>query len=309
MRAFKTPLIIITILIVVALVAYWDEQKAGEEKAMKGQKNRIFSFEEDDISKLVIKRRATPNPIELERVGGKWYIMSPIQEMADQRVVADYVKNLTSYRYDRIVSSDFARLEEFGLDSPEMQLQIEINGETKFFNIGHKAPVGYGVYVRTRGDNVYLGSQFIMMALNKDLFALRNKKVFSIDLHELKRIELVNKFSEKMIFSRNSNSWIMAQPDYIKLDQGIFNTYISELNRLMATGFPDDSASKKERMDRSCRRVTSILLASDNEMLIDICQYNGEYYVYENGRARYILDKSYEKYFQRRMVDFQSKNH
>ena len=157
---FKTPLILLAVLLVLGGIATWDdwrtEKKSEEEKTSKSLTDLTLAGIEtityhdsgantDDDDLLLGGDKAQSNKgtgaetnktdeideIKVEKIAGKWRVTAPLETNADAETVEDFIKTVLDYQYDRVIvdSSEPSEqqsvdLKEYGLDKPARTITL-----------------------------------------------------------------------------------------------------------------------------------------------------------------------------------------
>jgi hypothetical protein len=108
----------------------------------------------------------------------RWEIIRPISAGADALVVENVLHTLSSLKPERSFPSSGQALKEFGLDSPGVKLLFLIQRKWFEIQVGNKTAVGNDYYVRSSNStDLFLVQEFYVRELDRDLLALREKKV------------------------------------------------------------------------------------------------------------------------------------
>ncbi|HIK07907.1 MAG TPA: DUF4340 domain-containing protein [Trichormus sp. M33_DOE_039] len=132
MKLPKTTLILVLLALGLGgFVYFYEIQGATQREEAKENKQQIFSFAEDDVQALTIKtakltlnleRNPQPNP--------KWLIKSPVSEPANDAIVSYLMDLLVKGKSDRSVSVTPNQIGEFGLDQPQVTIDIKLKNQT-----------------------------------------------------------------------------------------------------------------------------------------------------------------------------------
>ncbi|MFW7378090.1 MAG: DUF4340 domain-containing protein [Oligoflexus sp.] len=321
MKAYKTPLILLSVIVVLGLVAYWDEWKTKEEQKNESQLNRLFSGEVAHVNKFVIEKNLQDEDalvIEMEKRGNDWFITSPISSLADSSMVQTTLQSLLNYRYERKLEGDSFNLADFGLDSPQYQVRLEFDeAKSQELAIGNNLPVGYSTYVQLDGaQQILIASQSIATSLNKSLYDFRSKKFPIPSPSQLKMVEYQNQKGEKIILSKVSGEWMMNEPDEIKADQDEVEELIREVRQTTIKEFLDNPSPAIQNAlsleNRGTELLGSLRFTGDSESLNTSLLFlkNGDdlYARWEGQGNLHRVEQKLEGLFQKSVWDFRYKD-
>lgn len=146
---FKTPLILLAVLLVLGGIATWDDwrtkKNSEEEKTTKslidlplaGIETITYhdSGTNTDADDLLLEggtsaeanKTDAVGEIKVEKIAGKWRVTAPLETNADAETVEDFIKTVLDYQYDRIIvdsSEQSVDLKEYGLDKPARTITL-----------------------------------------------------------------------------------------------------------------------------------------------------------------------------------------
>lgn len=248
MKSYRTPLILLGIIFLLAAVAYWDESKTKREESEQDQKLRLVSGSPNEVTQFSFENNSETNPsprILFEKRGEGWYLREPVVGRADDSSVHTLLQAVFDYRYERqLEGEDLADLSVYGLDEPRRRLSIMFeDGSSMRFDVGKNLPVGYSSYVRVDQGPLYVGSQHIAVALNKSLFELRSKQLSIPRVSELSQFEYENSTGDRIVFVREGGEWQIEEPQLLKADQHEIDDLLQSLRRVQVREFLDEPSA------------------------------------------------------------------
>jgi hypothetical protein len=240
----RTAVILGAILLGLGGLATWDEWQTEQDEKLDKEKNRIASFELAQIKSVILTiadREEDPpkvTELSLAKAEGSWRVISPINALADQAAVDNFLKTVIDYAYKREVTSE-GQQNAYGVTEPSRIVDIKYGNEKSWtLTVGNKAPVGYDVYLTTsESSKVYLGGQHLLMATNKNLFEFRDKALLSIDEEKIKTFTYNG--TEKVVLERNAQGFGISYPTPLKADVSALKDFIADLNAAKVTEFID----------------------------------------------------------------------
>ncbi|MBN3962990.1 DUF4340 domain-containing protein [Nostoc sp. NMS8] len=180
MKLPRTTLILILLALGLGSFVYFYEIRgATQRQEIKEQKQKIFSFGEDDVQSLTVKTKKFTLNLERrpESSNPKWLIKSPISGPANDAIVSYLMDLLVKGNSDRTLSTPAKQLGEFALDQPQATINITLkNRQSHQLILGKSNFNGRFLYaqadsaVKPDGNiNVLLVSTDFANAVNREL--------------------------------------------------------------------------------------------------------------------------------------------
>ncbi|MEH2183254.1 DUF4340 domain-containing protein [Nostoc sp.] len=130
MKLPRTTLILILLALGLGGFVYFHEIRgATVQKEIKEQKQKIFSFGEDDVQSLTVNTKKLTLNLERNPESSsqpKWLIKSPISGPANDAIVSYLMDLLVKGNSDRTLSTPAKQLGEFALDPPQATINITL---------------------------------------------------------------------------------------------------------------------------------------------------------------------------------------
>ena len=201
----------------------------------------------------------------LERQGETWHLTSPVKGKADKHAVEGILAQLHSGKFKATVQEapTEADLKKYGLappvfsvsakayvpdasgggkDDPARQRTVTLLG-------GIENTFDGSLYVRRDGDpRVYSADGSVRYALEKDLYALRDKEFLGLDEASVKAIDvrvLANSYS---LEREADKSWRLTKPLTVRADGERVKKALQSFKEQRALSFPTDSASERSKL-------------------------------------------------------------
>lgn len=321
MKSFKVPLILVLVLGCLVGLAYWDEWKTkGEEDAAK-TKNLLFSFEPADVVGLTYQHTPPSGSVSspaggvklsLKKTDGQWDVVTPLQDRADAEIVSQMLQTVSQFKFEKKLTPDKSRWAEYGLENPEYSLSLTIPGKEPIrLMVGNKAPVGYGVYLRTGGgDEVYVASQYVATAMAKTLYDFRYKKVFPTDMSKLDKLTFMGADRIAVVIEKAGENWQVSKPEVAPADRQALEEFLSSLRAVGIEEFidqPSELLQKSLRLESGAGQMVAQVgwRSGSTEDLITVVANNEEVYAYRSPDQQILrLGKGKAKYFKMALKDF-----
>jgi hypothetical protein len=183
---------------------------------------------------------------------GEWQIAAPVQARADFSAIEGIVSRLSGLQMKSIVEAPDADGKKYALDKPAATIRFGSGSSQATLVIG--GPAGEGtVYARdlSRPAIVTIESS-VLDELKKDPSEYRQKDLFDARGFNATRLEIVRagqtyafeKTKVKNKEGQDEEKWRQLAPQARELDQPAFDTLLSALTGIRATGFVDTAAAK-----------------------------------------------------------------
>ncbi|MDZ7968157.1 MAG: DUF4340 domain-containing protein [Nostoc sp. DedSLP03] len=181
MKLPRTTLILILLALGLGGFVYFHEiRRATVQEEIKEQKQKIFSFGEDDVQSLTVKTKKFTLNLERNPESSskpKWLIKSPILGPANDAIVSYLMDLLVKGNSDRTLSTPAKQLGEFALDPPQATINITLkNRQSHQLILGKSNFNGRLLYAQAdpigKSDgniNVLLVSTDFANAVNREL--------------------------------------------------------------------------------------------------------------------------------------------
>ncbi|PKN63687.1 MAG: hypothetical protein CVU57_18255 [Deltaproteobacteria bacterium HGW-Deltaproteobacteria-15] len=241
---YRLTLVYLAAAIILVGLYFYETRTEQEKTESSFEATRLFQSRAEQIDGVTIVRKS--GEITLEKSDDKeakeWQITAPLKTGADTIAVDALTRSIADLRYERMVSesTDYA---QFGLDDPELTVSFRAGEKGDSIAFGATNPLGNSVYARKgEGRKVYLISAAARKELDKDLYDLRNKVLFSLVPEQVNRVVLVQG-SEKWSFTRKEKEWFMEGDESLKVDQERVESLIRETITAFPASFEEEKAS------------------------------------------------------------------
>jgi hypothetical protein len=201
----------------------------------------------------------------LERQGDGWRLTSPVSGPADRWTVDNIISQLQSAKFKSTVAEapTDADLQKYGLEPPVFMVAAkayvpDASGGGKEDPARQRTVTLYGgientfdgsVYVRREGDpRVYAADGAVRYALEKDLYALRDKEFLGLDEASLKTIEVKARANAYALERDADKSWRLTKPTAMGADADRVKRMLQSLKEQRALSFLSDSAGERAKL-------------------------------------------------------------
>ena len=235
--------------VVIALVAYFKLYEEKQPGSRDLGANRVVVLDRDQVDGLTILNHDLK--IDLRRNGaGEWEMKSPIADRADVSLINQVMTDLeTMHKEDTIsadeIASNKSKLQDFGLQSPRLQLQVTPKGGTAANNLvfGNETAIDGKTYMQVTGRNdVYVVGSDLKKLLDKDVNAWRDHRLTELAATEVNKVSVKNAAGE-LELQRVADHWQIAKPLNARASDQKVNDLVSQLtNMTVGTFVADDKA-------------------------------------------------------------------
>jgi hypothetical protein len=176
-----------------------------------------------------------------EQIGLKnnqsWIIENPITVNADNRMVTDLLQTLTTLTPERILAGRNQALKEFGLDPPRLRVLFLSQGRWFDLTVGDKTPVGTSYYAKaSNSPDPFLIDEYQFRTLDRSLFDLRDKKLFSFSQDQVQSLEIRQK-NKTYTLVKDGKRWQVKDQAGLKINSVKVDTFIADLFWVRVTAF------------------------------------------------------------------------
>lgn len=184
----RSTLILVGILVVLILVAFFVMQKPGEHSSSTSTGEFLAAVDSLAVDKIHLQ---TPTlDIVLEKQGVEWYLRRPLMFRADQSNVAQLLHQAKNLEVKNVVSSNPEKQSMFQVDSAGTQVTLYEGGnETASFVLGKTGPTFSQTYARRKGsDEVVLVSNMMNYVFTRSIKEWRDRSIVTIPKETIKRL-------------------------------------------------------------------------------------------------------------------------
>lgn len=202
--------------------------------------------------------QARGEEIELHRDGSRWFVRSPIDDLASNKTMEQVLNALRAFEIESVLLSreELLRraqdLEQYGLESPRLVIAAYPTGggEPKSIRLGNKNPAGTETYALdpTSGDLV-LASQNLEFMSSYQADDYREHRLITVEAEDFSEVKMKVKDQKDIRFVREGEQWRMTEPEDLPLDQDFTRNQMSRLAILRATEFSDEKSIPRPQIE------------------------------------------------------------
>ncbi len=224
----KQILISLLILVLLSVYLYFGEIKKRQKKEIEQNKQETIyqDLKKDDVTEIVVQ--TIENKVICKKVGNDWMMVEPLKTFADDSIIGSIIERHSSAKSSRIIED--ADLSEYGLDKPEVYIELVTKDKTYRLNMAGYTPVGDSAYAALPGNTktVYIIPKHLRLDCDKELKDFRYKGLMKFTDEKVKEIVVNLKDKDKKYRLRKDGDWwwiISPVSKTAKNDR--INTYLS----------------------------------------------------------------------------------
>lgn len=254
---WKTTLFLAILFVALGLFYYVYEIRLGPEREKSAQaQGRLWTVEQKDVEEVIVKRKA--DTVHVKREGSDWILLAPVKARADRSTVDDLITNLVTTRVDREIDPNPARLADFGLDAPSVDLTVKVKGKADPLTLllGGKNPTGAWVYGKARDKPVvFTVSDSLLRDATRAAADFRNKTLLAFDKKDVTGLEIVLDGERLSVEPEAESKWKITKPVSLRADAEAISDLLDKLRFTKVKEFPADAPKSLARygLDRPAR--------------------------------------------------------
>lgn len=225
---------------------YWSNHHPASESTTKASSDappKILTLNQDDITRLAIKKKGGEETALGKDSAGKWQITVPKALGADQDAVSSMLYAVSSLNSERLIDDKPADLAQYGLTQPALEVDVSTkDNKAHRVLLGDNTPAGNAVFAKLEGDpRVFTIASYNKNSMDKSVNDLRDKRLLTADFDKVSQIELVTK-KQDLTFSRNKQEWQILKPKPLRAD----NFQVEEVVRKLKDAKMESSATEED---------------------------------------------------------------
>lgn len=243
----KDWVVYILLAVFVALGAAFFFSREQWRKAEEAEKRsqRVLPVESDAVSAFRLENEQ--GRFELAKVDGEWRLTEPLETRADHGEVSSLLSYLCSLSVERILEEEITeqQKEEFGLLKPDAAIHLDATGERYDLRLGKNTATPNRLYaLRSDRPRVMVVERYLRDHLNKSLYDLRDKEVFSFDAGDAERVEYVSPSRRVAAEKERERRWRLDDPRGARADESQVSSLLSRLRSAEAQAFVDEPTAE-----------------------------------------------------------------
>ncbi|HEX9426537.1 MAG TPA: DUF4340 domain-containing protein [Candidatus Polarisedimenticolia bacterium] len=240
------PLVALALLAGLGGWVIFKERPADEARRKDSEgKDLLVRFERSGLKGVRIEN--VHGAVRLEKSGDAFAITEPLRAEADKSVVEEVLTTLETARIERRLGAAVDR-KSYGLDPPGTRITLELStgGEPPQLGVGDGAPIGGGFFVLLPGgQEVAVASSGVGDLAKKDLFALRDKSLITLDPWKVKRLRM-KRSADTVLLEKPDDGWKIQEPVETPADGPTVTDLLSALERLRASSIAAEKPTEND---------------------------------------------------------------
>ena len=230
---WKKILALALFLALLAAAITWVERR---EKARPAAEGTLLDIPGSAVERIELRNGS--GRFVFRRRDTLWHLEQPLAAKADKVALESILDNFCQLKYDRLVAEDGRDLKTFGLDEPEAELTLFVAGKpAATVLLGVRNTLDDSSYAKlAAGGRVVSLAAYRRNALEKDLFAFRDKKFFAIDTTTVSALDLRHG-ENRFALARKHGRWFLEQPIYSLASAARVDDLLAAASELEAMSF------------------------------------------------------------------------
>ena len=269
------------LLLMLGALSFLQKQTPGTERGERESK-RMTLLPVRDADRIELKTAKGSFSFRKSKEG-EWQLVQPVETGADAATVgqllseAQFVERMQTLPKEARTE---ANLQTFGLGQPTRTLSLVTPEGELSVEIGRETPIAGGVYARVqqpqRGEEVLVVQNQLAEAMDKDLTAWREKRVFPLVIPEVQELRMRLGATEVEIQKTPEGAWVIRKPVEAPADPASVNSVLGEISALRATEFVADSEGDLALYGLTAPSQTFEVKAQATNRVLQIGQVNAK---------------------------------
>jgi hypothetical protein len=234
------------LLLMLGALSFLQKQTPGTERGEKESKRlTLLPVRDADRIELTTAKGAF---VFQKPKDGEWQIFKPVETGADEATVGQLLSEVQFVERMQTLPKEAAteaNLQTFGLGQPSRTLMVSTPEGELALEIGRETPIPGGIYARVKqpraGEQVLVLQKQMAEAMDKDLNAWREKRVFPLVVPEVTELWMRQGAVEVEIQKTPEGAWVIRKPVEAPADPATVNGVLGEISALRAAEFVADS--------------------------------------------------------------------
>ncbi len=267
MRYTTTLILAVVALVAVVIIVMYREELTGEWKPSEKPPDKLALIEDvamDDLTEATLEeagKDGTMRPrVAFVKKDDKWHLAAPVDGPADDYEVRQLLRAALEGKYRQTIDpagKGQPTFVDLGLDPPAYRLTLKAKakkekpGPTVTVEIGRKAAVGEGLYVRLAGAKkvILLEGDDLLKRARQRVNKFRSRNLVDLARDDVVRIEIEGDKGALRIdrSDENKDRWVLSKPMAARADPDAVSEILRKALGVMVVDFVDDNAEDLER--------------------------------------------------------------
>jgi len=208
---------------------------------------KLLPFQKESIERLSLSWGGE-EIVCSKRGVGEWWLEKPVEARASEKEVDGLLRELEDVVVEEGIDLKRAKtsLQDYGLQTPQLNLSLEGNQGTFQLHMGEKDPEESEIYItcegatgleELKGQDVLLVKANLLERLQKTAFDLRDKRVARFDKNEIKKLSICGENSSLTCMLDTDNQWHLVDPLETPGDRSRIQSLINDLDKMRVRKF------------------------------------------------------------------------
>jgi uncharacterized surface protein with fasciclin (FAS1) repeats len=254
-------LVLTVLALVIGGYAYFYES-TRDTTAVETKEKAFGTVTSDDVEEITIKS-ADGETSKLQKEADKWTLVEPVKAPADAGELSTITGALATLDVQRVVDEKPSDLKPFGLDPARLEIAFRKKGDQAVHRvlIGDKTPTGGELYAKLPdAPRVFLVSSYLDSTLNKNTFALRDKRVLTFERDKVDGLEIASG-PTVMQFAKTGSEWKMVKPVQARADYAAVEGAVERLSSVQMQSIvePEAASLAKYGLNAPTTTLTAVM--------------------------------------------------
>ncbi|RMG62299.1 MAG: DUF4340 domain-containing protein [Calditrichaeota bacterium] len=282
-----------------------EKKQKAEEAAAK-----LFDFVKDSLATVEIVK--AKDHIVVAKTESGWKIIQPLETDADESVMNTLLNNLKDAKKEQEFEVKPGEWASYGLGNRGIKVKLTFrDGRTDSAFFGDPTPVGSNAFAAKDSTHVFTVKNYIKSSVDKNLFALRDKRYLRFKRDQVQKIVLIRGKEKIELEKSGPNEWRLVNLDR-PADGGKIGALLSKLEFNRTKGFVDEEGKqlRKYGLEPPAYKVELYLGPERAKQVLRISKkLHGKYYAWDESRKPiFELDEAVVTDISRPLNEYRNKD-
>jgi hypothetical protein len=248
----KSSIFYAFVLVLVLSVYYFDYYKGEEKEKKKDEASILIPFPKDQIIKIELNKGG--EEVEVVRDDKSWNLKKPIQDLADETTMDDWLNSLTSEKNtESIGEGETVNWNNYGLEKPKASITVYKNGGEKIqIDLATRKNFEGSSFLRKdQGKLVMVASASWYSLMDKNILGLRDKRVLRKPTTDLQEVYF-KRGKELLRLEVKEGLWVINGLTDFKFAQNAVRDLVNAIGEMRATEFATEvTPNDKQKIEMS----------------------------------------------------------
>lgn len=231
---------------ILSAFAFWDYYQGEKSERTKEQTSKLFTLNSDQVNFVEIARK--DDKVVLKRDVDGWSLVEPVQDVADNGEVENYLKELLEEKsLDVVKEGEGLPWGEYQLSPPYATITVKDQaGKSESVDISEMMNYESRVFARRGTENKVLtvNANFKSRAQDTNI-RFRERKLYRGKLSAVNRVHFRLKGSDRIDITKNeAQEWVNKKDPAQKLDQNKVREVLTQISETRVSNYLLNGPSK-----------------------------------------------------------------